>query len=288
MMGAFFKADFGRHYTIDGSSFPGLSGECKWRKSMKTTVTFLAACPLILMLGGMDVGAQDPSMENPPPESNSSGVISSGDPLIEEGVPDSSSPEEATTEEPVTVEPVIGISAERYTKVIELGKRSSETRAQIDKHEMKAKIARNDILPPELTLFDYENKMEYRLYEGDHIYFEVILQDTLFYKARREGLIPAEEREGVDVTRISLGKTVWDNHPCEIILKIRTAKRQDNLISDYTLIWEALDLEQMPVKVAYYRTNRVLVIVEYLNAHQQTFDPSYFEVPKGFLALEQY
>jgi hypothetical protein len=193
----------------------------------------------------------------------------------------------SSIETPAT-EPGIGFSAERRMKQIDWFGRSNEIKGLIYSRGMKVRVERKDIHPPEITIFDYERRKEYRLYDDDRIYFESELSNTVFFKARREELIEADEGPNVEVAQHLLGEMIWDGHPCEIVLKVRTLKREGPPVYDYTLLWKALDLDRRTVQVAYYRTARMIIIVEYRNAKQSTLDPALFEPPRDYLNLTPY
>jgi hypothetical protein len=188
----------------------------------------------------------------------------------------------------LTTKPGIDFTAERRIIQIDWLGRSNEIKGQIYSSGKKVRVERNDIDPPEISIFDYERRKEYRLYDDDRIFFESELSNTGFYKARREELIQADEGPNVEVAHLLLGEMVWDGRPCEIILKIRTLNRQGLTVYDYTFLWEALDLDHRTVKAAYYRTARMFIIVEYRNARQGSLEPTLFEPPEDYLNLTPY
>ena len=195
---------------------------------------------------------------------------------------------DSSSTETLPTEPGIDFSAERRIKQIDWLGRSNEIKGQIYSRGKKVRVERNDINPPEISIFDYEKRKEYRLYDDDRIFFESELSNTGFFKARREELIEADEGPNVEVAHLLLGEMDWDGRPCEIILKVRTLKRQGPPVYDYTLLWEALDLDRRTVKVAYYRTARMFIVVEYRNAKQSSLDPTLFEPPEDYLNLTPY
>lgn len=192
------------------------------------------------------------------------------------------------TQETPSEKSVIGFSAERKIKQIDWFGQFNEIRGHISSLGMKVRIEKTEHDPTVITLFDYKNLKEYRIYEHDRIFFESDLSNPMFYRARREGLIQAEEEPHVNVVRLSLGKTVWEDHPCEIVLKIRTVKIAERSVSDYTLLWEALDLDHRPVRVAYQQSGRVFAIVEYHNAKKIMINPALFELPADYLNFTPY
>ena len=213
--------------------------------------------------------------------------------IVTKGQAQETSPSEApllgsSTTETLSAEPVIAFTAERRIKQTDRLGRSNETKGQIYSHGQKVRFEWNDAGKHEVALYDYKESKEYRLYKDDRIYFESELSNKMFYRARREGLIQAEEDPAVKVTRLFLGETVWDGRPCEITLKVRTIKRNGRPLSDYTLLWEALDLDRHVVRVAYYRTARMFIIIEYRDAKQAPTDPTLFELPEDYLNFTPY
>lgn len=134
----------------------------------------------------------------------------------------------------------------------------------------------------ESSIFDYDKSTEYRIFEGDHMFFELDLPDSVLERAQREGLIPLQADPKVNVTRLVLGEIVIEGHPSEIILQVRTLKGEPTHIAEYTLLIEALDLYRQPIRVAYNPTKRVLKVIEYRNALEAPIEPGQLEVPEDF------
>ena len=55
-----------------------------------------------------------------------------------------------------------------------------------------------------------------------------------------------------------------------------------------TYIWEALDLERQPIRVAYFTSRRILHVVEYRNIEEGPVDPALFQVPEGYLSFTPF
>ena len=200
--------------------------------------------------------------------------------------------EEPKKEEIPVVEPFGPISAIRVNRVINIFGQKSESRSKIYREGYKVRTESFDSSPPEISIFDYENEKEFRIQEGDHIYFEVEIVGNQINRAQREGLIPLQPNPRVRIQEIQIGEMEIDGHPCEIILLVQEEdfkiRGRDFTKYDYTLRFEALDLDRQPIRVAYNQTRRTLVIVDYQDINEGPIDPELFDVPEGFLSFTPY
>jgi hypothetical protein len=142
--------------------------------------------------------------------------------------------------------------------------------------------------PPEVWIMDYGQLKEYRIYAGDKIYFETPIADRLSYKAQREGLIESEENPDIVENRIVLREDTIEGHPCDIILLVRTIKGRRELGADYTLLWEARDLERQAIRVAYHQANNTLFILDLRGIKLEPVDPVLLQPPQGFAGMSPF
>lgn len=174
-------------------------------------------------------------------------------------------------------------SAEQHITRIDWFGQANHSTAKVYKSGPIIRYEQHRLNPPEISIFDYDQKKEYRIYEGDHIFFEVGIPDRIHAKAQREGLVPLVEDPNIEVERLLIGEAVVEEHPAEIILQIRKLKEKKRRRAEYTLLWEALDLDRQPIRIAYHQTAQTLVVVEYRNLKQDPIDPALLRIPEGYL-----
>jgi len=179
-------------------------------------------------------------------------------------------------------------SAEQHITRIDWFGRANHSVATVYKSGPVIRYEQHHVDPPEISIFDYVQKKEYRVYEGDHIFFELDITDRVRLRAQREGLIPFVEDPNIEVKHLSLGRTVVEGHPSEIILQVRRLKREKRPLAEYTLLWEALDLDRQPIRIAYHQTARTLVVVEYRNLQPGPIDSALLRVPAGYLSFTPF
>jgi hypothetical protein len=197
------------------------------------------------------------------------------------------SPQDSESVSAAPLTPPTGFTAEQHTTRIETRGPVSHTRLLVYKAGPLVRFERQDTSPPEITIHDYEKHREYRLYEADHMVFETDLSRVINAKAQREGLIPYPDNARIEVKRFRLGETVWENHPTEIILQVRRLKEGAS-VTEYTLFWEALDLNRQPLRIAYHQSAQMLIVVEYLNFKPGPVDSTLLTVPEGYMTLTPY
>lgn len=142
--------------------------------------------------------------------------------------------------------------------------------------------------PPETWIMDFKEMKEYRIYAGDRIYFETQISNRLSFKAQREGLIPKEEHPDLIEKRILLREDRIEGHACDIVLLIRSIKDRKEFGKDYTLLWEARDLNRQPLRIAYYEPNSTLAVIDLLAVQSEPVDPELLKPPTGFTSMSPY
>ena len=136
------------------------------------------------------------------------------------------------------------------------------------------------------TIFDFGRGLSYRVVPSEQIALRTMLAPQFVANARRQGLAEQPPNPRVTETRISLGRDVFDGHPCTIQLVIR-GSRQSSRTREFTLVWFAEDLK-MPVKLSYTERDGSVIIVEYRNATTRPLDPALFRVPEDFLTTSPF
>jgi len=189
---------------------------------------------------------------------------------------------------PSVVEALPDLSAELQSTLIDRNGHTAVTTAHIYRsgHFIRYEHTRTD--PPEIWIMDYGDLKEYRIYAGDKIYFETTIAKRLSYKAQREGLIPPEPRPEILERRIRLKEDTLDGHPCDMILLVRTIKGRKEFGADYTLIWEARDLQNQWIRVVYNQANFTLYIQDLRNIKMEPINPDLLRPPDGFAAMSPY
>ncbi|MBI3610308.1 MAG: hypothetical protein HY204_06355 [Nitrospirae bacterium] len=180
------------------------------------------------------------------------------------------------------------LSADVQTTLIDRGGHLSISTVHIRRAGKLVRYENNLVDPPEVSILDLDQMKEYRIYAGDEIYFETVVSTRLSMKLQREGLFPAEAIAGVVEKRIVLREDVIEGHPTDIVLWIRSIKDKERLGSDYTLLWEARDLNRQPLRVAYYQSNVTFTLVELRNIKLESADSALMHPPSGFLNMSPF
>lgn len=174
-------------------------------------------------------------------------------------------------------------SADRINRTFNMKGQESQTLVKILR---RGNIVRYDYADTidrhEASIFEYEKIIEFRIFEGDHMFFELDLPDNVMERAQREGLVPLQADPKINVRRHVLGETEIEGHPSEIILIVRTLKGEPTYVAEYTFLIEALDLHRQPLRVAYNPTKRLIKVIEYRNALETPIPTEKFEVPEEF------
>lgn len=147
----------------------------------------------------------------------------------------------------------------------------------------------------DVYLYDYVNRKQYRVIPSDKIYFETTLSQSGLAEAQRGGLMPLEEYPNVVVEKFKLSETTFDGHPCRLYLQVRSLmategskQKKKRLAVEYTLLWEATDLGNLPVRIVYTAPDYITKIIEYRNVRIEPVDASLFQPPTGFPSLSPF
>ena len=145
----------------------------------------------------------------------------------------------------------------------------------------------------EVQLYDFEQQMERRVFLDDRIYFQVELTESARMKAMREGWIPWKDHPNTKRRKIKLKEDLVNDHPCILYLQERkietpTDKKSSSIFVEYNLIWEATNLQGLPVRIIYFLSNQRTVVVDYKDAKLAEMEPTFFQPPEGFLNLSPF
>ena len=147
----------------------------------------------------------------------------------------------------------------------------------------------------DIYIYDYTKRKQYRLIPSSNIYFETGIPPAGLIEAQREGWISLEESSNVETKKLKLAETTFDGHPCLLYLKVRSLmaaegpkQKRKRLAVEYSLLWEAADLENLPVRIVYTGPDFITKIIEYRNARIERMDAALFQPPKGFLGLSPF
>ena len=195
---------------------------------------------------------------------------------------------EETTPAPPAAELFPDLTADLQMTLIDSKGHTSLSTVRIHRSGKSVRYEHTETDPPEVSIIDFDKMKEYRIYAGDKIYFESPISNRSSFKAQREGLIPAESNPNLVEKRVFLREDTLEGHPCEIILRIRSIKDQKEAGSDYTLLWEARDLNRQPLRVAYYQGNSTFSIVDLRNIRLGPVDPALLQPPAGFASMNPY
>lgn len=195
----------------------------------------------------------------------------------------------AETPPPLSTSEVLpDLSAKLQTTLIDLNGHRSLSTVQIYRSGKSVRYEHRDSDPPEIWIMDFKEMKEYRIYAGDKIYFETPISNRLLFKAQREGLIPNEDHPELIETRYLLREDRIEGHPCDIVLLIRSIKDRKDLGTDYTLLWEARDLNRQPLRIAYYQPSSTLAVIDLLAVQAGPVDPVLLQPPSGFASMSPY
>lgn len=147
----------------------------------------------------------------------------------------------------------------------------------------------------DVYIYDYVKRKQYRVILSDRIYFETTISQSGLVEAQREGLMPLEEYPNVEVEKSKLAETTFDGHPCRLYLQVRSLtategskQKKERLAVEYTLLWEATDLGNLPVRIVYTGPDYITKIIEYRNVRIEPVDASLLQPPKGFPSLTPF
>jgi len=194
----------------------------------------------------------------------------------------------AETPPPPTVAALPDLSAKLQTTLIDLNGHRSLSTVHIYRSGQSVRYEHTDSDPPDVWIMDFKEMKEYRIYAGDKIYFETPISNRLSFKAQREGLIPKEDHPELIETRIPLREDRIEGHPCDIVLLIRSIKDRKDLGTDYTLLWEARDLNRQPLRIAYHQPSSTLAVIDLLAVQPGPIDPGLLQPPSGYASMSPY
>ena len=198
-------------------------------------------------------------------------------------------PSEEGEEQPEPLpDPFPDMTANVRTTLLDPKGHSSTTIVKVYRTGNIVRYEHNDIDPPEVSIMNYEENKDYRIYDKDEMYFETDISVRIIAKAQRNGLIPLQGIKGLTKETIFLREALVDGHPCDIVLRIRYAKDRRELGTEYTLVWEARDMKRQPIRVAYYQINLSLVIVEYSDIKLTPIDPDLIKPPPEYMSLSPF
>jgi len=193
-----------------------------------------------------------------------------------------------TSSPPSTLAVLPDLSAKLQTTLIDPNGHRSLSTVQIYRSGQSVRYEHTDSDPPEIWIMDFKEMKEYRIYAGDKIYFETPISNRLSFKAQREGLIPKENHPELIETRFLLREDRIEGHPCDIVLLLRSIKDRKDLGTDYTLLWEARDLNRQPLRIAYYQPSSTLAVIDLLAVQAGPIDPGLLQPPSGFASMSPY
>jgi hypothetical protein len=192
------------------------------------------------------------------------------------------------SETPPAAEIFPDLSADLQSTLIDRSGHTAVTIVHIYRSGKMVRYEHTRTDPPEIWIMDYGDLKEYRIYAGDKIYFETPIAHRLSYKAQREGLIPPEARPEIVERRIHLREDTLEGHPCDLVLLVRSIKDRKDFGADYTLIWEARDLDNQWIRVAYHQANYTLFIQDLRSVKLGPVDPELLHPPNGFAGMSPY
>lgn len=186
------------------------------------------------------------------------------------------------------INPPLELSADLQTTLIDRSGHITISTVHIHRIGKLVRYENTQADPPEVSIMNFDQLKEYRIYTGDQIYFETIITNRSSAKAQREGLIPVDENPNIIEKRIVLREDTIEGHPTDIVLWIRSIKGRPEFGSDYTLLWEARDLNRQPLRVAYNQANLSLTIVDFRNVQVETIDATLLTPPSGFVNMSPF
>jgi hypothetical protein len=217
------------------------------------------------------------------------GLSSAQEPNADEAVVQTPAQEPAGPPEPE--EPKEGLTAELTTKTADTRGIRVEMLAKFYRLGKRVRIEQIEEGTKDVSVLDFKKLKEYRLYYEDRYYFESDLTTRARARAEREAKIPLPDIPELLIERLPLGPAEFDGHPCRLTLLVRTVKDEEGKRvgrSEYTLWWEATDLDNFPVRVAYIGSGGVTTVLEYSKVQIGPLDKTLFEMPAEFLSMSPF
>jgi len=165
---------------------------------------------------------------------------------------------------------------------------ASVSQVHIDRSSNIVRYEHRLVDPPEISIMDYDKLKEYRIYDGDKIYFETAITGRLENKVQREGILRLEANPIVVEQRVLIHQETLEGHPCDFIVLVRSIKDRKDIRPDFTWIWEATDLDRQPLRVAYYQTSGSLVVINYKEVKLGNVDPALLKPPSEYISMNPY
>jgi hypothetical protein len=128
------------------------------------------------------------------------------------------------------------------------------------------------------TLYDYDRRLSFRNLSEDKITFAYRLSLKERVLAQAEGFMTTPPEE--PVYRLEVNPDLsFDGHPCTLVLT--GFPSPGGRVNALRWVWEAHDLDGLPVKVVFPGGGGVITIVEFLDAATAPFDDGLVQVPEG-------
>lgn len=128
------------------------------------------------------------------------------------------------------------------------------------------------------TLYDYDRRLSFRNLSEDKITFAYRLSLKERVLAQAEGFMTTPPEE--PVYRLEVNPDLsFDGHPCTLVLT--GFPSPGGRVNALRWVWEARDLDGLPVKVVFPGGGGVITIVEFLDATTAPFNDGLVQVPDG-------
>lgn len=182
----------------------------------------------------------------------------------------------------------VGLTADLTTIIVDKAGKESVSAVKIYRLGKLVRYQSKANDTGEVDIYDFDLLKEIRVIYADKIFFERKINRSFLIKAERD-MFYEPVNPNVTIDKIRLKEDRFDNHPAILYLVVRTLKKDEkSLIKDYSMVWEATDLNNIPVKIVYPQSDYSTVIVEYRNAKLEKLDPLLFQPPPEFLNLSPF
>ena len=145
---------------------------------------------------------------------------------------------------------------------------------------------------PGVKIYDFQKKKLYTILLNVKLYLE---QDINFDKEDILFETPPEKkysnRKDVKVEKIKLGEETIEGHTIsryEIKVIQKGDKKKEEQVIERYLLWEAEDLEKMPVKYEFELPNKSKRIIKYIEIISDGIDSSMFSIPDGYQPVSPF
>lgn len=145
---------------------------------------------------------------------------------------------------------------------------------------------------PGIKIYDFQKKKLYTILLNVKLYLE---QDINFNKEDLLFETPPEKKysnqKDVKVEKIKQGEETIEGHTTsryEIkVIQKGDKKKEEQVIERYS-IWEAEDLEKMPMKYEFDLPNKNKRIIKYIEIISNGIDPAMFSIPDGYQPVSPF